>query len=495
MIMRCKSAFIFVFTIFFIGLTSASFIFSANGSEITSQYQSSDSLDARINISFFNESLNSTITDSLGNSIKLGDLLAKLPEYDSIYYDLSNTTISSAFQLLDMGQAGFKMPPGTGNITYKLYLDEVNFLEKTFQIMSTENILGKEIDKKYIALNASKNEIASYDPFVQNALNEFLNITSTENDLKEIQRQYTSAKTSAEFADVLNNLSNIKVPEDVSESINTNSISFYPNRDIINLDVLGEIGGGDYGGNSDGYKDAIYSWNEKNLKTTVTFREIVIDYGASEQAKLRIFQFEFDKRNMNDDAYFIIEKLENLSFADSSYQVKETDSGYDYIDLKDISDKIIFSTTQDVDFINVPAFISPSLDNLSPAKVEEYPLFNENPSSKWILFGIIVFLVLLIAVVTYIILQRWYRRKYETYLFKNRNNLYNIMTYIQNAKKKEMPREEIIKNLKKADWTGEQIKYALNKYEGKKIAGIIDRPFNKVVQELEKNPQGLESKP
>ena len=57
------------------------------------------------------------------------------------------------------------------------------------------------------------------------------------------------------------------------------------------------------------------------------------------------------------------------------------------------------------------------------------------------------------------------------------------MTYIQNAKKKAMPRDEIIKNLKKADWTGEQIRYALNKYEGKKIAGIIERPFNKVMQE------------
>ena len=68
------------------------------------------------------------------------------------------------------------------------------------------------------------------------------------------------------------------------------------------------------------------------------------------------------------------------------------------------------------------------------------------------------------------------------------------MTYIQNAKKKGMPRDEIIKNLKKADWTGEQIRYALNKYEGKKIAGIIERPFNKVMQELEKSPSGIDKK-
>jgi hypothetical protein len=491
--MRWKSAFVLVFVMLFIGLTSASFTFSESGSDITTQYESSNYLEAGINISFFNESLNSNITDSLGNKIMLKNLLAKDLEYAYIYNDLSNTTINSAFQLLDMGKAEFIMPRGMGNISYKLFLNENKFLEETLQIMSTQSLLKKEIDKAYTDFNATKKEIAKYDPFVQKVLNEFLNISSIEKDLKEVETQYANADVST-YAGVLSNLSNVKVPKDVSEAINTNSISFYPNRAIINLDVIQEIGGGDYG-DSESYIDSIYSWNEKNLKTTVTFMEIVINYGVTEQTKLRIFQFNFDKRNMEEDAYFIIEKIENLSFEDSSYPVKETDSGYDYIDFKDISDNIAFSTTQDVDFIDVPAFISPSLDHLSPVIVEEYPLFNDNPTSKWIFFGIIVFIVLLIGIVVYIILQRWYRRKYENYLFKNRNNLYNIMTYIQNAKKKAMPRDEIIKNLKKADWTGEQIRYALNKYEGKKIAGIIERPFHKVMQELERSPSGIDKKP
>jgi hypothetical protein len=105
-----------------------------------------------------------------------------------------------------------------------------------------------------------------------------------------------------------------------------------------------------------------------------------------------------------------------------------------------------------------------------------------------LLFGIIVFIVLLIGVVAYVMLQIWYRRKYENYLFKNRNNLYNIMTFIQNAKKKGMGKEDILKDLKKANWTKEQINYAIKKYEGKKIAGIIGTPFNKLSQEMENNP-------
>ena len=84
------------------------------------------------------------------------------------------------------------------------------------------------------------------------------------------------------------------------------------------------------------------------------------------------------------------------------------------------------------------------------------------------------------------VLQAWYRKKYENYLFKNKNNLYNIMTYIQNAKKKGMERNEIIENLKKAKWTREQINYAIRKYEGKKIIGIIERPFKKVLEDINK---------
>ena len=132
--MRCKSIFILVFAVLFTGIISASFNFSASGSLITSQYEVGDTLEADINISFFNESLDSTFSDSLGNSIKLGALLSEVPGYDTIPYDITNTTVSSAFQLLDLGKADFDMPSGTGNITYKLYLRGIKFFETGFQI-------------------------------------------------------------------------------------------------------------------------------------------------------------------------------------------------------------------------------------------------------------------------------------------------------------------------------------------------------------------------
>jgi len=483
--MRCKIIFAFIFTLFLIGIASASFSFSEKGSSMNNQYEIFDYLKAKINISFQNESLNSTFNDSLGNSIKLGTLLDRISGYDYAFNDSTHKTIDSGFQILEFDRANFLMPGTAGNFIYQLNFSGVQIFNKTIEITSPGSSVREKIDEKYIKLSISKAEIKKYDLFVQKILNEFLNITSLEDDLKKIETQYASADTDEEYDGVLENLSYIKIPGEISEAVETNSITFYPNREIINLEILKSIGGGDYGESEEGYIDSIYFWNEDNLKTKITFKEILINYGLNEEVTLSIFQFEFDKRNMKDDAYFILEKISDLKF-EGNYSPAE-ESGYIYINFNDISDKIIFSTTEDIDFLNVPAFISPALDNLNPIEVGDYiDTQKENKLSKWVLFGLIIFLLALIALVTYIILQTWYRRKYENYLFKNRNNLYNIMTYIQNAKKKGMERGEIIKNLKKADWTGEQINYALRKYEGKKIIGIIEKPFKRVIEEMGK---------
>jgi len=490
--MRCKVISVFVLTVFFLGLASASFSYLENGSSITTQYEISDYLQAGINISFNNQSINSNFTDSLGHRISLGALLNLVPGYHYSFSDITNTTINSAYQPLALNEAEFEMPSTTGNFTYQLNLSGFKVFEKTFQIMSTNSLIQDTIEEKTLNLEKTKTDIKTYDLFVQNILNDYLNITSIENQLQAIETEYEDANTNAEYTAILKNLSKIKIPVDISESVNTNSVSFYPDREQINLDIVKSIGGGDYSENKEGYIDAIYSWNDANLKTSVTFREILINYGSNQGDTLRIFRFEFDRRNMHDEAYFILKKLGNLKFKENYLQTEE--SGYFYINLKNVPDAIIFSTTEELSFFDVPVFISPALTALTLPTVGPYSPF-EPKTSKWILFELIVFLLLLIGSITYIALQMWYRRKYENYLFKNRNNLYNIMTYIQNAKKKGMQREDIIKNLKKASWTREQISYAMQKYEKKKVAGIIERPFKKVIEEIEKKPSDVQRRP
>lgn len=481
--MRWKWAFVFTFIIFFISFSSASFIFSNIGSSISNQYGIPDYTKARINISFQNESVNSIFRDSLGNWIQLGALLDIVGVYDYAFNDTTNKTIDSTFHILVFDKANFSLPEVTGNFTYQLNFSGKELFKEQFKIISVDNSLRKSIDEKNDKFDEYKTEIKKYDLSVQEILNQYFNVTSLDKDFKNIETQYQNAKTSQEYAEVSENLSKIIIPEEITENVKTTPITFYPNKDTINLEILKNIGAGDYGKNEEGYIDAVFAWNQNNFTTKLTFKEILINYGE-EQTILRIFEFEFEN-DIEENTYFIIGPLEDLRFDKNYSQAEESD--YTYINLYENSDKITFSTTEDVDFLDVPVFTSPSLDYLQPVIIDFPPV--EDKLSKWVLFGLIVFLLILIAIIAYVIIQAWYRRKYENYLFKNRNNLYNIMTYIQNAKKRGMERDDIMKNLKKAGWNREQINYAIRKYEGKKIIGIIERPFKKVIEEIEKRPR------
>lgn len=482
--MRGKFVFALLFITFLLEIVSSSFIFSEDESSINNKYEVSGYLKAQINISFQNESISSTFRDSVGNEIKLWELLDVVPSYAYTYNDSTKNTIDSKFQILDLSYANFSMPSTVGNITYILTFNGTELFKEKIRIVSTDLELEKKIEESYAKINSLKTEIKNYDIFTQDIVNKFLNMTSLEKNLSSINNKYEKASTTAEYDQLLLDLSALNIPKEISLITETNSITFYPEREKVNLDIVGGIDGAGYGENEEEYIDAIYFWNEENLKTKITFKEMRITYDTKE-VELNLFQFEFDKGDLTDQAYFIIEDIANLTFEKDYSPVEE--SGYFYININDLSENIAFSTTENVNFIDIPAFISPSLDDLNITKAGNYPSSDEDKKfSKWLLFTLIVILLILIAVVVYISIQIWYKRKYENYLFKNRNNLYNIMTYIQTSKKRGMGRDEIMANLKKANWTREQINYALRKYEGKKIIGIIETPFKKLMEDVDK---------
>jgi len=473
-----------VFSLIFIAnFACAQFTFSEEGSSITTQYNLlEDAIKAKINISFQEEPLNSSFTDSLENSINLSDLINLIPGFN---YTLnsSSKTISSNFYLISFNLAEFSLPSTMGKFQYQLNFSGSQIFNEEISITSSDNSIQLKIDEKKELLNETKLEIKKFDYPTEQMLYKELGISDIEIKLNKIESDYQKAVSSEEYEIILKNLSEIKIPESVQEIKNSTPIIFYPKEEFINLDFLASIAGnGNYTSeNSDKYKNALNAWYSNNLQTKVTFKEILIKYNETNQFNLKIFDFEFDKRELKNDAYFIIEDLGDIYFG-NDYSEKKSE-GYIYIELKGVSE-IIFSTKEDVSFITLPVFIAPPLENIEILG----PIQEWKPIYLLMLFGLIIFLILVIAGIIYAGIQLWYRRRYENALFKNRNNLYNIMTYIQTSKKKGMSRENIMKNLKKAKWRREQINYALNKYEGKKIAGIIERPFKKILEDIEKNP-------
>jgi len=81
---------------------------------------------------------------------------------------------------------------------------------------------------------------------------------------------------------------------------------------------------------------------------------------------------------------------------------------------------------------------------------------------------IVIGCAILLLIIVYAIIERWYKRRYEDHLFSNKTNLYNLMIYINNMKKQGAGDDEIIERLKQAKWNSEQIRYAMRKYAGKR---------------------------
>jgi len=182
---------------------------------------------------------------------------------------------------------------------------------------------------------------------------------------------------------------------------------------------------------------------------------------------------------LSETPYLILTKLDNLRF-DKNYLEKE-ESGYVYISLEETGKTIIFSTTEKIDFIDLPVFISPEIDRLVISKEPTPP--EEN--GKWALLILILFFLLIIGIIGYIILQEWYKRQYENHLFKNRNNLYNLLSYIGGSKRKGLKDKEIVSKLRKSGWGSEQIDYAMKKYSGKKT-GMAEIPVKKILDKFNK---------
>ena len=183
------------------------------------------------------------------------------------------------------------------------------------------------------------------------------------------------------------------------------------------------------------------------------------------------------KTDTGENLHFVIRKLENLKF-ERSYG--ETEQG-NYVHINAVPGTIItFSTTEEIDFVDLPFFVSPDLTALSLASPPEPP----EKDSRWWLYIIILLVILIIGAIGYILINRWYKNKYEMHLFKTKNNLFNILSYINNSKKNGMPDTEIRARLRKSGWTGEQIDYAIKKYYGEKIF-MAGSPGHKIA----KNPQ------
>lgn len=351
---------------------------------------------------------------------------------------------------------------------------------------SVDLILKKKLD------NIDKmNEFASsLEGFYQTTLKKELNLVDNENVLIAIKDDFDTANSNEEdsyYISLVERLNSVSVPDSITVSKDGENLDFYFDEDQINLEALADLSGNYSSGKKQEYKDAILSWMHNYLDNEIAFKEVSVDYGGGLNVLLNFFELEVSSENSPAEEYIILEKLEGLEFEKNYNQIEK--ENYFYIPVEG-SKKIVFSTTEDISFVNLPVFISPRLEQLPVLEdVSEEPNY-----FKWIILSLVVFVALILIVVIYFFTHRWYKKRYEDYLFPNKNDLYNLVSFIESSKRSGKSDKEIKKSLKKSGWSGEQLRYIIRKYLGKST-GLFEIPINKFLKFDKKIPPKPIQKP
>lgn len=334
---------------------------------------------------------------------------------------------------------------------------------KTFniQVGSAESILGELIDSYINKTDNLEENLLDYNLFSVNSIKESLDLKNVRQELNELKTNYTAITDGdeAKYQALLSQLLEINIPTSISQTESSDNLIFYPKKENLDLYSISLVNGENYDSSIESdYKDSILGWNLENIQMKMSIEDYSGDYGFGNEFLIKTFDINIKDTSENNSYLFI---GDNLNFDNSSF---EHESGYYYKELSGEENIKVYSE-EDINFENLPIFVSPSISSLNIVNGG-----NIQPSEdhfNWALFLIIAFGIIILGILVYVFLKKWYAKKYESHLFKNKNDLYNMVTYIQNAKKQGMDNDQISKNLRKAKWGNEKITYVMRKYAGK----------------------------
>lgn len=347
---------------------------------------------------------------------------------------------------------------------------------------SPQDAINKTIIEKTATLRIIEKEIETMPAFYKSSMNSFLGIKQLGDSLADLQRRFLQSSTDEQYIAIITEVLAVKIPSTIFSVQKVEAIPSIINKANIDLALLSKITDEDYDqSRTSEYFDSIVGWNIDNLQTKITSEQFSVNYDSGDEI-ITFFKLDIKNSDESTEPYLVLRKMADLSFEKNE---SEEEAGYVFLKLTQQQNQIQFFTTEDVDFSELNYFISPSIGELTLSEAFVSPT---KKTFQWSLFILVVLLLLIIGIIVYIVLQQWYKTKYENSLFKNKNHLYNLVTYIENSKKKGMKNDEIETKLKKTGWGSEQVDYVMKKYAGKRT-GMVELPIGKILDKFKFTPK------
>lgn len=373
--------------------------------------------------------------------------------------------------------------------------------QKIFDIISgnAKDSVNSTLQEYSNRIKNISSEINGYPSWIAKKISEQINLSSMNDSITYLKDRFNNAVNDSQYEQIASELYALNVPYNIYSSVKGDNLPLFIGFDNINLAYLAEINNDTLDSSSlDRLKADLATWISENYDAKISFEVISKQTDSSTDPLLTRFKIILtSKGNDSEDNYLIFGYPKNLiTFSD-------------YLELNDLAEGSVsylrFSGNKNYEFIlssksdaiDLGAYVAPPIYKLGTYEPINPP---EKPKFKTGLFWTLLIILLIVFLIIYIILQEWYKRNYESKLFKNKADLFNVINFIYNSRVSGMRDSEIKKSLEKSGWNGEQISYAFKKIDGKRtgmweipIFGHLER--GKVKKEIAKtHPEGVDAR-
>jgi len=354
--------------------------------------------------------------------------------------------------------------PGTYELEVTLNAVGGAIAKKTFSILvgdpksSAESLLERYNQR----INNVEGNLSKFPPWVSESIKNKIDVVSLKAVLTKFNNQYEVAASDSDYTEIINKLIDLKIPTNVVYS-ETGKFPLIIGLDKVDVTYLEEV----IGKNIDDVllKQNIIDWVSQNYAGNIESDVISLFTDSNKEDIATAFNVVLDTNgNIRGSVYLFIDYPFDAIAFKQNYGQKEVESGT-YVPLK--------GTDESFEFI-IQGDVSAAQLGIYPASGQVFSVSNEvEPSEEPFKFGgflMWLIVVIVVIVVTYLVLQTWYKSRYERFLFPKKDDLYNLISFINNSRVAKLADDSIKVNLRRVKWGGEHISYAFKKLDGVKVS-------------------------
>jgi len=351
-------------------------------------------------------------------------------------------------------------------------------------VSSAKDSVSYTIDNYLESLNNVESKILTLFPeWAQKSIKKKV-VGNLTNEITKLKQQTSSAAAEFEFISILDSLYKMKIPTSIS-IFAQGQTPYYPDYSKINLDKFSQMGAGEGATN-----EALGKWLNDYYSLNLDFKMINVDYKDGKETLGGLFNLKMTPKQKKSVKNFVIiggTSIETSPVYDDE-PVGDDARGFAFDSIQQREIAFLDYNVQNFDEIKV--FVAPEFVELERAVKYTTAGCNFNgvceAGESWTrckdcnnkLITTLIGIVIAIALVIGGFMAWWYKTKYESHLFKEKKDVYNITNFVKNAQKQKLSKKEIYSRLKKEGWNSEQVGYAMSKASGG-IFSIFSKLFSK----------------